>query len=602
MKPTIVFLFFSLSLFSQRCYSGIVTQGNAKLIISANATVVTDGMVNNGTILNSGTLDNNGDFTNNGTALVEGLVKFTGTTSQTISGSSDFITVHVANAAGVSLAAGANVTINEVLELRTGTFATGSANLTFLSTSVTHCAIIDNFSPGFSGTMSGPITAQRYHNAASGTFNQHLMGSPINSGAFSSFTTVSGTDGVAVTPTSDCDETQLDPSSNYGSIFEWNEALVSSCHLEGWVVRSSGGMSNGQGYGVAIAGAGTVSVSGTPNLNASYTQTNLNNSNWNTTSLQGLPYSSGWHLLSNPYLASFDLDGAANSAFDNFVQVMNTHGGFAGTYQPLSMSSSTLLPPFQAFMVRKTNAGAGTFTFNGSDRSLGTAAFHKVEALEGSMEILVEGNTYADITYLQFDPASTTTYDPQFDAYKFLSAPGHPTIYTRVGTDWLSINTNPDVASTPVVPMGFRPGANGSFTFTAQQMNLPVGVTAILEDVQLNVFQSLNTDPTYTFASQVSDSPDRFNVHFTTVTEVENLLVEDVRTWSNGSQVFVQPLNLEEQATVNVFDATGRLLLASSVQPNIQTTIDLTHKATGVVIVQVTTSKNAFTEKLIITQ
>lgn len=600
MKTKLIHIGLGLVL-SSPAMAGIVLNGaNANIVVESGATLVTDGMKNGGVITNNGVIDNKGDWTNTGTAAVDNLVKFTGTAAQTVYGATDFQTLHLDNAAGASLNSAANITINEVLELKNGTFTTGSGLLTFLSTAVDHCAIIDNFSSGFGGTVSGNVTAQRYHASAVGTFDQHMMGSPVNNGAFSDFIALSGTDGVAVTPTSDCDETQLDPSSNYGTVFQWDESIVTSCHLAGWIVRSAGFMSNGLGYGMAIAGAGTADVTGVPNLNASYTQTNLNNSSWSTSSLQGSTYSSGWHLLSNPYLASFDLNATANADFDNYVQIMNTFGVFAGTYQPLGMSSANLLPPFQAFMVKKTNPGAGTFTFNGSDRSLGVASFQKPAALEGSMEILVQGNSYADITYFQFDPTSTTGFDPQHDAYKLLSSPGKPTIYTTVGTDWLSINTNPDVASTPVIPMGFRPGADGTFTFTAQQMNLPVGVTAVLEDIQLGIFQELNTNPTYTFSSLVSDAPERFNVHFSTVTGIDDLATQDVRTWYNGSEIVILPLNLQEQATLNIFDVAGKLLHSSVVEPNVQKTVNLSNHASGVVVVHVTTSKAAFTQKVVI--
>lgn len=599
-KCLIPLLIFAHLLQFIRVEAGIVTQGNAKLVISANATVVTDGMVNNGTILNSGTLDNNGDFTNNGTELVEGLVKFTGSTGQTISGSSAFITVHVDNAAGVSLVAGANVTIDEVVELANGTLNAGSGLLTFLSTSVTHCAIIDNFSDaGFSGTMTGNITAQRYHAAASGTFNQHLMGAPVSGAAFSDITAVSGSNGVAVTPTADCDETQLDAASNYGSIFEFNEAQVSSCVLEGWNVRSSGNTSNGKGYAVAISGAGTVDVTGTPNLGATYTQSALNNSGWNNTSLQGNPYNSGWHLLSNPYLASVDLSYAGgNTAFDNNVQVMHTFGGFAGTYQPLSMSGTELLAPFQGFMVRNSSAGAGTFTFNEADRRLATATFQKTGIVDG-LDILVEGNGFADITKIRFDADATIGYDTYYDAYKFPSKLGQPTLYTVNDDEWSSINTKPDVASTPSIPMGFQPGTDGTYTFSVE-MDLPTGVTAILEDEQLGLFQNLNDVPTYSFSSLATDDWDRFTIHFSMVTDVEETFVNRPSVFCDGTTLTVVNAGVNESVTMTLYDLTGRVLLTETIQSNETAQFPVSQFATGIAVTQLHGAAFQISEKVVL--
>lgn len=604
MKNKLLFASLGL-LLGSTVQAGIVLNGsNANLVVEANATLVTDGMKNGGVITNNGVIDNKGNWENTGTAYVDNLVKFTGTSAQTISGTSAFETVHVDNASGVSLAGGADVSINTVLQLKEGVFTTTGGLLTFLSTAVDHCAFIDNFSGiGWNGTVAGNVDAQRYHASASGTFNQHLMGSPVNAGAFSDFIGLSGANGVAVTPTADCDETQLEPTSNYGTVFEYDESLVTFCSLEGWIVRSSGSMDNGKGYGVAIAGAGTATVTGVPNLNASYTQGGLGNSNWAYTSLQSNSYNSGWHLLANPYLASFDLDATSNSDFDNYVQIMNTFGGFAGTYQPLGMNSSDLLPPFQAFMVRKSAPGAGTFSFDATDRSVGTETFQKPRSTEG-LDVLVEGNGFADITRIRFDEDATVGYDTDLDAFKLPSKHGQPTLFTENDGEWSSINSKPDVASTPFIPMGFQPGTSGTYTFNVQNLNLPTGVTAVLEDVQLGVFQSLNSNPIYSFYADASDNWNRFIIHFTsTITDVRNAeRTEDVKIWSDGTNVMVLPAHLQNQAELTVFNAVGQVIATGSVMPHQQTTIDLSDKAAGVVIVQVRGHENTYSQKVVLTK
>ena len=78
--------------------------------------------------------------------------------------------------------------------------------LTFKSRTVDSVGILDNFSAGYQGTLTGNITAERYY-ATSLTYNQHFMGSPVSTPSFSQF----GANGTAgfVTPTANCDETRL---------------------------------------------------------------------------------------------------------------------------------------------------------------------------------------------------------------------------------------------------------------------------------------------------------------------------------------------------------------------------------------------------------
>lgn len=582
--------------------AGIVTNNGAYVVINNSATLVTDGMKNSGTIINNGVIDNKGDWANTGTINVDNLVKFTGTSVQSVNGSTTFETLHLDNATGVGLSSGANVNIKDFLELKTGTFTTTGGTLTFLSTSVTHCAVLDNFSPGFNGTVTGNVTSQRHYNAAVNTYDQHLVSSPVSNANISSYVTPLGTNGQPVTPTSDCDETQLDPASNIGNAFEWDETNVSFCVLEGWVVRSSGTMINGKGYNVALSGSGTLSVTNPANLNATYSQNGLTNSNWSNTSLQAHNFVSGWHLIGNPYQASLDLDySGGNTDFDNNVLVLNTHGSFAGTYQPVSMSGSDLIAPFQAFMAKKSAVGgSANFTINGSDRSRTSTTFQKTNG-EG-MNILVEGNGFADITYINFDGNSTNTYDTYYDAYKSPSYLGQPTLYTTINGEWASINTNPSVASAPTIPMGLEPGTNGTFTFTAEVNNLPQGVTATLEDKQLNVFQNLNIDNTYSFNALATDNWDRFNIHFSYITSMDELLPETVAIWNSQMDVMVDASKTSETISVEIYNSLGQLLNSSRINAGERTNINMDGIASGAIIVRAFGSNNTYSKKLVLTK
>ncbi|MDW8419616.1 MAG: hypothetical protein RML37_09390, partial [Chitinophagales bacterium] len=97
-----------------------------------------------------------------------GYATMTGVSSQNISGYLTVENIRTNNTAGVSIGFPSTLNIKRSLGLQSGNFAISGATVKLLSNAPDSCAIIDNFSPGFSGTLSGNITAQRF---ISGTGN-----------------------------------------------------------------------------------------------------------------------------------------------------------------------------------------------------------------------------------------------------------------------------------------------------------------------------------------------------------------------------------------------------------------------------------------------
>ncbi|MDW8272770.1 MAG: G8 domain-containing protein [Chitinophagales bacterium] len=472
-----------------------------------------------------------------------GRVELIGTGAQSISGNSLFNTLRVNKSSGTaSLASGADVDIRNALELQNGNLNVTAGTITFKSPSVDTIAMLDNFSPGFNGTITGNIRAERAYAAATASplYKQHYFSSPVNNVPFSQFAPLFGADGVPVTPKANCDETELEAGSNYGNVFEYDESNVTSCYLQAWRVRSAGNAQNARGYSVVKGTAGVLTLTGAPNL-GNYSISGLNNSGWSSSTLQGNTYQGGWHLLGNPYLASLDLNASANSAFDDNVLVLHTHGTFAGTYQPVSMSSTAVLPPFQGFFARKTIIGGSpaTFTISNTDRRRTAATFHKAD--EHQMSLMVEGNGFADITYFNFNEDATNGYDPQYDGGKFASFLEQPTLYSLIGSVWASVNTNKNVESTPSIPVGFKPGKNGTFRFVATGFDALPNTTVYLEDKKTNTLHNLTNIPEYTFTANVNDIQERFLLRFSVETPSSVINAENnlIKIFSHENKVIV---------------------------------------------------------------
>ncbi len=445
--------------------------------------------------------------------LGSGILTLNGSGSQQLSGKSEFNTIRLNNSTGAVLQSGSSFDVFTAVELQSGTLNTTAGILRFRSTSSTAYAVLDNFSAGFSGTVNGNVTAERYYDAAgSGAKNQHLMGSPVNAAPLSAFG-ASGSAGYII-PTSDCDEINSAGNSPWGTVFSYDQTQGTTCAMAGWKVETSGSVTNAKGYSIYKVGSGTVTVTGAPNLNTSYTATNLGNNGWNNLTKQLRSVDAGWHLVANPYLADLDISGAV-AGFDPLKMVWNTTGPFAGSYQP-----ATVVAPFQAFMVRKsTSGGSVNYPINGTQRTRsGTPAFQK-QANDHELSVTAKNNStnLLDVTTVAFNADASASFDAGYDAIKSAGALSRHTLYTTMSgsPSWLCLNVVKDIETTNSIPLNFEPGVNGNYSFSFNGINTFDPTSYItLEDKLLNVFHDVRSGD-YTFNADANDNWNRFVLHFT---------------------------------------------------------------------------------------
>lgn len=451
-----------------------------------------------------------------------GNVVLSGGTAHTISGNTTFDILTLNDASGATLAAGSNVNINNRLNLQSGAFNTTTGTMQFLSTSDSHCATIDHFSAGYTGSIVGTVQTNRFV-PISGS-NQHYISSPINNLPLSQWN-ASGTAG-AVIPTANCDETTLQSGSPYGTVFSYNEANGAACSIGGWEVKTGGTAENSRGYSVYRTGGAAYTLNGTANLAASYTLSGNTNSNWTNATLQGRTQNSGWTLAGNPFLAninslSLSSDNVA-AGFDAQLQVWQSSGAYSGTYLPAGVLGApiSVIAPHQAFMAHKTSAG-GTADFTVGKTTLTNTAstFYKMPEMMLKME--VSGNGFKDITVINFNASATTNFDVLYDANKLESALGQPTLASLLtGGEMLSVNALPSMQHQTDVPLFFKSGQNGNFSFSYDLSLLDPTVMVALEDKKTaGAWIDLRSTPTYTFAASTTDNRHRFVLHFSPAME-----------------------------------------------------------------------------------
>jgi hypothetical protein len=273
-------------------------------------------------------------------------------------------------------------------------------------------------------------------------------------------------------------------------------------------------------------------------------------------------------LAGNPYLSYVKLN--RKTGFDDQVQVLHTTGTFAGTYQPYMMSENVVLPPFQAFWVRKNAAATSNFSVAKSEcisDALSASPFYKV-ANDYEMDISVIGNGFSDKTKIAFSQGATDGFDAKYDANKFHSKLGQPTLYTLVGADHIGINTRLTQTLNDSIPLSFEPGVNGSYTLTFDQLNtFPILTRVLLEDMKTAAaWQNLKQNNVYTFTAATTDDWDRFLIHFSTLVGVEDLV-----SVLADFQVYPNPFN---ESTIFSFSGLANQSYALGITDNLGRQID----------------------------
>jgi hypothetical protein len=460
-------------------------------------------------------------------------VRFGGTSLQSITGKSWIESATISNAAGVTVDLGGVVEIAECIELGTGTVNT-TGTLVLLSTS-SRTAFIDDFSPGMNGDINGDIVAQRYIGSGTGN-DQHYLTSPVNQPSFNELADdmpggISGgwtaQNNVFVTPKPTCDPDMLANGSNYGNVFQWVEAgpngngtFTYGCLQSGWRVKSAGNMGQGLGYSAYVMNGSTVDVTGAPNT-GDVTVGGLTNSGYATGNVGTFVVESGWNMIGNPYPSSVDLTVAQSASIDPSINIWHTAGQYHGTYQPVLIGVNAQLAPFQAFMVRNTVSNSTTnFTFHHSSERTRTQQPYYRQFSGSTLQLDVTGNSFADVTYVNFNSTSSSNYDLGIDAEKVLSNYFQPTLYTLMDASSvrrLAINSYKDIATTSSVPLGLLPGADGQFSFTASGLSSfdPTSYVYLEDLATAAPWHNLRQNPTYSFSQTKTEDPNRFVLHFT---------------------------------------------------------------------------------------
>lgn len=284
--------------------------------------------------------------------------------------------------------------------------------------------------------------------------------------------------------------------------------------------------------------------------------------------------SAGWNYIPNPYPSIMNFDSLVNQ---NPTKITDTYYISDGDPNATSYHSynSTMgtganggvatIAPGQAFFVQAQLDGITNVEFRNTQRHLGTTPLLKVNS--GNVDFLKlsvgdSSRQMSDQVVIGFDASFTVGLDQSgADAEKMMNY-NFPNVYTQIANDPYVFNGVNNQFSTHSEGLYFESTYDGTYEVSIAENSLPAQWTVSLEDKFTSVTTNLLSG-TYTFHHLSSNAADRFVVHINqgTVSVDEEDKASGIYAYHTGERVMVNIEQYEGQATIMLYDMSGKLLL-----------------------------------------
>ena len=364
-----------------------------------------------------------------------------------------------------------------------------------------------------------------------------------------------------------------------------------------------------QGYVANMAADGAVTFSGTLNTGDIPTPTLSRSGTIKT----------GFNLIGNPYPSYVSWNDATKTKVLTSIWYRSKSTGsyvfqtYNSSDQVGTLGGTELIPPMQSFWVLTdvTQPGDASVTFKNATRSHQdqsvTSNRMKAPALNAQqvLRLQVSNAVNSDEAIVLFNSNASDGLDA-YDSEKMSNNnPAIPEIYTLAGTFPVAINGLNNMATNPVMPLGFTTGASNTFTIKATEIsNFDSDTKIILKDNVLNTEQDLTNGVVYTFASDVASTTSRFSIVFKSVGVTTGVQAASgdpsILIYKNANnRIAVNCIgSISDNAYVSVYNTLGQKLDLKKMAGT--TTIIDKAFTSGVYVVTVNNGGTSTTRKVII--
>ena len=490
------------------------------------------------------------------------------------SGEKIFIQNLTMNGSGKVLTLSDTVNVTEVVALQEGSILSNGKLV--LSSSASGTALIDDFSSGYSGTITGDIVSQRYISNSS-TGYRYLSGAVT--GANSS-------------------------EFNANIVYEYNESSVSRNMNDGWQ-SYSGTISPLKSYNLFMntTGTRTISLAGTANTGV-----------YNTSITRQTPngyqnYAAGFNAIGNPFPSPIiwtDLLALNSGLTTGSAYLFRTTELYRGQWASINSSgvgtngATNEIASSQGFMVRKATAGTTTFTIDNSVRTniYAQNANHVSRyASKSNLQLIrlrLQSGEYADECVIYAEQKASSDYDMGLDTEKLEGDKYGPSISIVMDGQTLSIDAVNELVQDAKYELMLRPGVNGPHTLFIPEINCDQKVYLIDREAQ-EVHDLSNP---YTFSGDSEYQANRFAIQLGTRPELEEQ-PENTAIWVGGDRVLkITFEDVFSSSLVSVTDIHGKTMLKQSLAASKQAEVSLNNLSAGIYIISLQQQDKLISQKI----
>ncbi|MFT6747425.1 MAG: hypothetical protein ACJAZ2_001777 [Glaciecola sp.] len=519
-----------------------------KLVTGNNAlSIIGNVEVNNLIVQDSSffALQSNGDLTikqnfyGNKSAMFLGTVNFNGNTTQRIFGENTFFNLTIDNQVYLE----GNQGIKEDLILNSDILNVNGKTLTLLSDTNGSAEVYHN-----SGSISGPIVAQRTISYKPNSKGWHYLTSPVIGATFSQVNETVPLRGFGNGPS----------DTPWPNVYLYDESVPNQNKMVGWWSPDSMGqvIQQSQGFILFYNKSQPKTISFTGVVHTGQKKRKITNTNSNRVE------SDGWNLVGNPYpsmlnwdLVSFSsaMDGALylyDNESDRYSSYVNGVGVNGGTSEVAST---------QSFFVKSSSETA--FTLENNTRITGkNKGWFRTTQKSNVLKIQVKTATDKDEVVIVNNVNASEVFDSETDAYKLSSDNPSFEIYLKWDDIRFSIKNLP-VKENDIIPL-YITAIKGKYNLMLEESSF------FSSDFQVFV-EDLISHTTYEFPIN-SDVPfetdkvkdfHRFNLVFKSrgLLGIESSSSNNGLNWSYGSNE-LKISGITPNSRIQIYNVAGKLL------------------------------------------
>lgn len=582
--------------------NGTVTFFGSTLISGSSTTTFNNIIISGILTGHSSTLNIAGNFTDNGVYNSNGgLLVFNGATPQIISGSGTgtFESLTLSNASGLSVNSGF-YNLEGVLTLTAGTLANTGGTFTLISDVSRYARIAPVSQACGTCGFSGNFIIQRHIPARTiGTWAD--LSPPVSNATMVDW----DNELFMVYPFDGFNNVTNRPRGT--NVLAYDE--VSAAYYE---LNPSTSLSAGQGFEIGLTDDATLAnfttttltTSGTPNFGTF-------NIPLSFTAANGPAYPigySGENLIGNPYASAIALNSIS---ITNALSTVDVYDYTIDNYRTLS--GTDLIGPYQGFWAYAQNSGASFIISETSKSTNTTTAISRInEDAQPYFNLLLASadGSHGMQHHLKVacNENSSDGWDTSDHPFRKSLNTKAPSITSNAGDIAVTINTFNSNHETYIMPLNVQVGIEGKYQISSSGIKSITKdfCVVLLEDTKTKQFFNLVNSPDYTFVAGITDSKNRFVLHFSkspdykptsTATTRDEL---DILQNSTGNVIhfnFTEP----QRTSISVVDITGRRIIEDiNITVHNQTlTVSLPDNFHGMYLISVQSDKKKTVQKFI---